>query len=54
MPFVWHNKLKGLGRGLVTLASTRAPNALTAADMAQAKKRRDQQQAAAVAAGAAS
>lgn len=23
---VWHNKLKGLGLGFVTLASTRAPN----------------------------
>jgi glucose dehydrogenase len=23
--FIWHNELKGLGRGLLSLASTRAP-----------------------------
>jgi len=24
--FIWHNELKGLGRGLLSIATTRAPN----------------------------
>ena len=47
---LWHNPLKGLGRGVVSLASTRAPNTTTSTDAVQSKKKRDQQQAAAVAA----
>jgi outer membrane protein assembly factor BamB len=47
---MWHNKLEGLGRGVVSLASTRAPSTATATDSAQAKKKRDQQQAAVAAA----
>lgn len=50
---MWHNQLKGLGRGLVSLASTRAPHAMTGTDFAQAKKKRDQQQTAAAAAAGA-
>jgi outer membrane protein assembly factor BamB len=49
---LWHNQLKGLGRGIVTLASTRAPTTMTSTDAAQAKRKRDQQQAAAGAAAA--
>ena len=48
---IWQNPLKGLGRGVVSLASTRAPNAMTATDFAQMKKKREQQQAAGAAAG---
>ena len=50
---IWHNKLEGLGRGVVSLASTRARNEPTATDFAQTKKKRDQQQAAAAAAAGA-
>jgi len=46
----WHNELKGLGRGLVSLASTRRPTLTADPDLASAKRRRDQQQAAAAAA----
>ena len=44
----WHNDLKGLGRGLVSLASSRRPNASGVSDGAAEKRRRD----AAAAAGA--
>jgi outer membrane protein assembly factor BamB len=44
---LWNNKLKGLGRGLVTLASSRSPNVATQTDSAMVKKRRDEQAAAA-------
>jgi hypothetical protein len=48
---MWHNGLKGLGRGPVTLASSRAPSAGSGADGAAEKKRRDQRHAAAASAG---
>ena len=53
---IWHNRLQGLGRGLVSLASTRAPAQATGASTtaAAAKKRQEQQQAAAAGAAAAS
>jgi outer membrane protein assembly factor BamB len=38
---IWHNKLKGLGRGLVSLASTLAANAASTTDMAEENRRRD-------------
>ena len=44
---MWHNKLKGLGRGLVNLASSRYP--VRGGDAAMAKKRREQEAAAAAA-----
>jgi outer membrane protein assembly factor BamB len=43
---VWHNELKGLGRGLVSLASTRAPQAGGEVAAAASKRRQDQQTAA--------
>jgi len=48
---IWHNELKGFGRGLVSLATSRVPSAASPGDAAAAKKRRDQQAAAAAAAG---
>jgi outer membrane protein assembly factor BamB len=51
---IWHNELKGLGRGLVSLASSRAPNVAANADLAAEKRRRDAQAAAAGGAAAAS
>src|SRR5262245_43537479 len=42
---VWHNKLKGHGRGLVSLASSRRATSMS--DAAPAKKRHDEQSAAA-------
>ena len=47
---IWHNGLKGLGRGAVTLASTRSPSAADGRDGAMEKRRRDRQAAAAAAA----
>ncbi len=39
---LWHNELKGMGRGLVSLASSRRPAGTTAAtDLAAEKRRRD-------------
>jgi outer membrane protein assembly factor BamB len=39
---LWHNDLKGMGRGLVSLASSRRPTTTTAdADLAAEKRRRD-------------
>jgi outer membrane protein assembly factor BamB len=47
---IWHNELKGLGRGLVSLASSRRPESTADADVASQKRRRDEQAAAAAAA----
>lgn len=47
---VWHNKLKGLGRGLVSLATTRTAQPQSGMDAAILKKKRDQQAAAAASA----
>ncbi len=47
---LWHNELKGLGRGLATIATVKSPQE-TAAVLAQ--KRRSDEQAAAAAATAA-
>jgi outer membrane protein assembly factor BamB len=47
---LWHNELKGLGRGLVSVASSRTPSGASATDVAQEKRRRDAAQAAAAAA----
>jgi outer membrane protein assembly factor BamB len=47
---IWHNQMKGLGRGLVSLASSLMPSIATDADSAEQKRRRD----AALAASAAS
>jgi PQQ-like domain len=43
---LWHSQLKGLGRGLVSLASSRQPST-SAPDLAAQKHRRDAQAAAA-------
>jgi len=51
---VWHNELKGLGRGLVSLATSRRSGSSTSGDVAAEKKRRDAAAAAGAAAGAAS
>ncbi|MEO8192903.1 MAG: PQQ-binding-like beta-propeller repeat protein [Gemmatimonadales bacterium] len=46
---IWHNELKGLGRGFVTLASTRAPKIPTESYVVAAKKKRADDEAAAAA-----
>jgi outer membrane protein assembly factor BamB len=46
---IWHNGLKGLGRGLVTIASTRVAGAASDTLTAAAKRRRDQESASAAA-----
>jgi hypothetical protein len=46
---IWHNELKGMGRGLVSLASSRRPGATTGSDLAAEKRRRDAQAAASAA-----
>lgn len=46
---LWHNELSGMGRGLISLASSRSGGAAAGADLAAEKRRRD---AAAAAAGA--
>jgi outer membrane protein assembly factor BamB len=43
---IWHNELKGMGRGLVSIASARRPTTESDNDSAAAKRRRDQQAAA--------
>lgn len=48
---LWHNELKGMGRGLVSLASSRRPTGSVATDVVAEKRRRDDQ-AAGAAAGA--
>lgn len=47
---IWHNELKGDGRGLVTLASSRRPTQPSDMDLSAEKRRRDMEQAAAAAA----
>ena len=46
---LWHSELKGLGRGLVSLASTRRAAASSDAELAAEKRRRDAAAAAAAA-----
>ena len=46
---IWHNQLKGLGRGLVSLATSRHPTSRTDGTVAAEKRRRDAQAAAAAA-----
>lgn len=46
---VWHNELKGMGRGLVSLASGRRATTTAETDLALQKRRRDAQAAAAAA-----
>ncbi len=48
---MWHNELKGLGRGLVTLASTRAPAMNNTFELSAEERRRQAQRHAAAAAG---
>lgn len=48
---IWRNELKGLGRGLVSLASSRVPGASAAPDLAAAKAKRTRDAAAHAAAG---
>jgi len=45
--FIWHNELKGLGRGLVSLASSRRATEPSDMDLGAEKRRRDAQAAAA-------
>jgi outer membrane protein assembly factor BamB len=47
---IWHNELKGMGRGLVSLASSRRATEPSDLDLAAEKRRRDAQAAAAAAA----
>jgi outer membrane protein assembly factor BamB len=47
---IWHNQLKGLGRGLVSLASNRVGSQTGNAELAAEKQRRDAAAAAAAAA----
>jgi outer membrane protein assembly factor BamB len=46
---LWHNELKGLGRGLVSLASSRHATSNAETDLAAQKRRRDAAAAAAAA-----
>ena len=46
---MWRNELKGLGRALVSLASTRRPTANADTELADEKRRRDAAAAAAAA-----
>ncbi|HSQ31179.1 MAG TPA: PQQ-binding-like beta-propeller repeat protein [Gemmatimonadaceae bacterium] len=43
---LWHNELKGMGRGLASLATSRHPNTSASTDLAAEKRRRDAQAAA--------
>ena len=47
---LWHNELKGLGRGLVTLASSRRPSAAPDAGLLAEKQREEAAAAAAASA----
>jgi outer membrane protein assembly factor BamB len=38
---IWHNQMKGLGRGLVSLASSSATSTVGNTEMAESKRRRD-------------
>ena len=44
---IWHNELKGLRHGIVSLASSRTPTQSSPYDALAAKKRRSEQEAAA-------
>jgi outer membrane protein assembly factor BamB len=44
---MWRNELKGLGRGLVSMASDRRPSANADSDLAAEKRRREAAEAAA-------
>ena len=44
---LWHNQLKGLGRGLASLASSRHPSTTSDTDLAAEKRRREAAAAAA-------
>ena len=46
---IWHNKLSGLGRGLVSLASTESSNGAGGIEAVAEKRRRDAASAAAAA-----
>jgi hypothetical protein len=41
MQVVWHNELEGMGRGLVSLASSRSPSGTIDTTLAAQKRRRD-------------
>lgn len=43
---LWHNPLKGFGRGLASLASSRRANTDASTELGAAKRRRDAQQSA--------
>ena len=47
---IWHNPLKGLGRGMVSIASSRRAAMATTTESAMAKRKRDSEQAAVAAA----
>jgi outer membrane protein assembly factor BamB len=47
---LWHNSLKGFGRGVISLASSRRPGTTTVTDPAAAKRRRDAEHSAVAAA----
>ena|SRR6185436_10998627 len=49
---IWHNALKGMGRGVISLASGRHATAVSDTDSAAAKRRRDQAAASSSAAAA--
>ena len=49
---IWHNALKGMGRGVISLASGRRATPVSDTDSAAAKRRRDQAAASTAAAGA--
>ena len=46
---IWNNELKGLGRGIVSLASSRRPTQPSELDLSSEKRRRDAQAAVAAA-----
>lgn len=48
---IWHNQMKGLGRGLVSLASSLAANAASTLETAEEMRRREAATAAAAATG---
>ncbi len=45
---IWHNELKGMGRGIVSLASSRYPNAAATEDSAVERRRQEAAAAASV------
>lgn len=49
---LWHNALKGQGRGVISLATGRRPTTVSDTDSGAAKRRRDQAAASTSAAGA--